>query len=536
VPPPPPAPDQRKKTFQAIFVLLLVAAWPFANFLYANVAVNFEFWHVVGYGAGTFAFFLAVFFLGKLLFRKSSSLRISLILCAVIIALFNFDNILQVGEAIGIPQQRYSAIVWIVLAGLLIWAASRFARLSRAWSIATVAAAVMFVVPTAGFILHKAAYAPESEIASSDTRQSRPAAVKIENPRNVYFIVPDSYPRSDVLRNVYGYDNSRFVDALRTRGFKVAERSYANYYTTFLSMSSMFNMAYHDRIVRPEGLAANFLERLGAYGYSEKRNEIVTIGNSAFLNTLKSYGYAYFFAGVFHCDESMDFCLARSWIFIPDNLSRLTPFELVRSFVRWHFNWNISIPNLFGTPLYLELPEIIELRPGPEHAPIYFYIHLMMPHAPYRYHADCSEIRETVFIRDAFVEDAIPYFNGQVECLNSQIIGAVDTILADDPTADIVIQADTGTILLDSFHTPTADWTEAQFEETYAVFSAVKLDKPCMNNVPDAYTSVNLTRIVLSCVDGIERPRLPDISYKINQAWELVDGQFIDKVEHAREP
>jgi len=504
--------------------------------MYANVSVYFQFWHVVGYGVGTFIFFLSIFFFAKICFRHKPSLKISLIICSFIIALFNFDNILILGEEIGLPNKRYSAIIWISLTSLLMWAASRFARLSRAWGIAVVAAAAMFIVPTAGFIILKIAYSPGDEVGMSRQETSTSPSVKAKNLRNIYLIVPDSYPRADVLQNIYGYDNSEFISALRKRGFKIAERSYANYYTTFLSMSSMFNLEYHDKVVRPKGLAAGILDQLGAFGYSETRHEIVTIGNSTFLNTLKSYGYTYFFSGVFHCDESMDYCYARSWIFIPDNLSRLTPYELIRSVLRWKFDWDISIQNLLGTPLYLELPEVMDLRPEPEESPIYMYIHLMMPHAPYRFNADCSEIRETIFIRDAFVPDAIPYFNGQVECLNKQIIDAVDTILTDDPNADIVIQSDTGTILLDSFHTPIAQWTKEQFEETYAILSAVKLKDPCMNGLYDSYTPINLARIMLSCVDGIERPMLPDISYKVNEAWELENGQLTGKVEHAREP
>ncbi|MBJ90843.1 MAG: hypothetical protein CMO98_13405 [Woeseia sp.] len=461
-------------------------------------------------------------------------MQISLVICAFIICLFNFDNILIFGEEVGLPKNRYSAIIWAILTAFLMWGASRFAKISKASVIATVAATVMFIVPVIGFIIYKIAYGTSSEIVVAQEDSSGLSSTQFESLRNIYIIVPDSYPRADVMERVYGYDNSEFIDALRARGFKVAERSYANYYTTFLSMSSMFNMDYHNQIIRPEGLTANVLSQLGAFGYNEKKHEIITIGNSVFLNTLKSYGYKYVFSGVFNCDDSMDFCYARSWIFIPDNLLKLTPFELIRSFLRWKFNWDVSIPNILGMPLYLELPEILELRPGPENSPFYMYVHLMMPHSPYRYHADCSEIRETVFIRDAFVRDAVPYFNGQVECLNSQIIEFIDTILFHDPNSDIIIQSDTGTILLNSYRTPISQWTNEQFEETYAILSAVKINAPCMDKLYDSYTPVNLSRIVLSCVDGIDRPLLPDISYLVNNKWELKNGQLVGKVEHTR--
>ncbi|MBT3927704.1 MAG: hypothetical protein HOA58_09455 [Rhodospirillaceae bacterium] len=523
-------------TIKALIVLLLVAAWPFANFMYVNADVAFEFWHVVGYGAGTFVFFLAVFSAVKLIFRRKTSLHISLILCAFIIALFNFDNILLLGEEAGNIRQRYSGLVWVVLTILLMWAASRFANLSKAWAISVTAAAVMFVVPTVGYVVQELAYASQSAAPSSEPGISKPLAGVPEVRPNIYIIVPDSYPRADVLRSVYGFDNSKFEAQLRARGFKVSDKSYANYYTTFLSMSSMFNMEYHDKIMRPEGATANMLETLGAFGYSEKKHENVTIGNSNFVNALKSYGYKYVFSGVFHCDDSMDYCFARSWIFIPQNLSLLTPFDVIRSFAKWHFNWDISVPALMGTPLYLELPEIMASRPGMEISPFYMYAHLMLPHAPYRFHADCSEIKEEVFVRDAFVKDAIPYFTGQVECLNSQVIAAIDEIEAQDPGANIIVQADTGTIVLDAFHTPIAEWRDEQFEEAYAILSAVKLSDSCMDDIYDSYTPVNLTRIVLTCIDGVERPRLPDISYMVNGTWELEDGQPIGKVVHRDGP
>ena len=51
--------EGRDSTAKAIIVLLLVPAWPFANFMYANVGVHFAYWHVVGFGAASFGFRVA---------------------------------------------------------------------------------------------------------------------------------------------------------------------------------------------------------------------------------------------------------------------------------------------------------------------------------------------------------------------------------------------------------------------------------------------------------------------------------------------
>ncbi len=495
---------------KTLSILLLVTAWPFMNFMYANSGAYFEYIHVLGYGAGTFLFFLLVYFFVKLIFRQISSLQVILVICTFIIALFNFENFLTLCEFIHIEEKRYGAIIWLVLTMFLMWAANRFAKSNKAWTISIVAASVMFVVPTVGFAFLHFSYSPQISGAILEIDGNQKSQAQTIKPNNIYLITPDSYPRADVLMNVYGYDNSDFLAKLRNRGFRVAENSYANYYTTFLSMSSMFNLDYFDRIVRPEGLASDMLKVLGAYGYSEETQEKITIGNSIFVKTLKSYGYSYIFGGVFHCDPTMDYCFSRSWIFIPEKLSRLTPFDTVRSFLNWEYEVDISVPTLFGTSLYLELPEIIDLHPGPKLSPSYTYIHLMMPHAPYRYKADCSKLKEPVYVDDWFNSDAIPYFVGQVKCINLQILNAIDKIMAEDPSAHIIIQADTGTIQLGSYYTPLNEWTDDQFEESYAILTAVKLDGSCQNRLYYSYTPINLARILLSCIDNIDRPRRPD--------------------------
>ncbi len=53
---------------------------------------------------------------------------------------------------------------------------------------------------------------------------------------DVYYIVLDGYGRADILRDLYDYDNEPFLDALRERGFCVADSARANYTQTLLSL------------------------------------------------------------------------------------------------------------------------------------------------------------------------------------------------------------------------------------------------------------------------------------------------------------
>lgn len=61
---------------------------------------------------------------------------------------------------------------------------------------------------------------------------------------DVYYIVPDGYARSDSLSSQFQYDNSKFIAALRQRGFYVSDCSLSNYAATSISLTSSLNMAY----------------------------------------------------------------------------------------------------------------------------------------------------------------------------------------------------------------------------------------------------------------------------------------------------
>lgn len=60
---------------------------------------------------------------------------------------------------------------------------------------------------------------------------------------DVYIIVLDGRGRSDVLKDLYGHDDT-FVDYLRRRGFYVADRAASNYAQTSLSLASSLNLDY----------------------------------------------------------------------------------------------------------------------------------------------------------------------------------------------------------------------------------------------------------------------------------------------------
>jgi beta-phosphoglucomutase-like phosphatase (HAD superfamily) len=63
----------------------------------------------------------------------------------------------------------------------------------------------------------------------------------------------DAYARGDMLKQYNQLDNAEFLDALKSRGFLIADQARSNYMYTRLSLSSFLNMRYLDGDIKDFG-------------------------------------------------------------------------------------------------------------------------------------------------------------------------------------------------------------------------------------------------------------------------------------------
>lgn len=63
-------------------------------------------------------------------------------------------------------------------------------------------------------------------------------------PPDIYYLLVDGYARADIVRELFNYNNSEFIDFLEKTGFQVAHKSVANYQLTRLAVASMLNLDY----------------------------------------------------------------------------------------------------------------------------------------------------------------------------------------------------------------------------------------------------------------------------------------------------
>jgi hypothetical protein len=66
---------------------------------------------------------------------------------------------------------------------------------------------------------------------------------------DIYFIALDGYPRGDVLRNAYAYNNLPFEEELGAKGFVFADRGLANYAEPMPALAACLNFDYIENLV-----------------------------------------------------------------------------------------------------------------------------------------------------------------------------------------------------------------------------------------------------------------------------------------------
>jgi hypothetical protein len=98
---------------------------------------------------------------------------------------------------------------------------------------------------------------PDVPGAVADLTRARPT-VEVAPPNealpDIYMILMDGYPRTDVLATRLEIDNSAFLDELRGLGFEVATASRSNYTFTQMTLATMFQMRHVDAIPTLAGL------------------------------------------------------------------------------------------------------------------------------------------------------------------------------------------------------------------------------------------------------------------------------------------
>jgi hypothetical protein len=302
---------------------------------------------------------------------------------------------------------------------------------------------------------------------------------------DIYYIILDAYGREDVLKSQLGFDNSAFLDALRERGFYVADCSQSNYGYTEYSLSSTLNYDYLDHL-----------------NVNSNVERIAILKHSAVRSFLEEQGYQIVSAPTgWDMTEWKD---ADVYLDYDRSYSALPEFEKLvmdTTVLRIVSDFNLLNVNRFTNNNHrsrvLSLLKHLKRLPT-EEGDLFVFAHLVIPHPPYRFGPN----GEWLDGRPANLQAA---YIGQVVFINREILQVIDVILAKSETPPIiVIQGD---------HGPPQQLAPSSAQKM-PILNAYYLPGLDANKVLySSISPVNTFRVILNSYFEQAVPLLEDISY-----------------------
>ena len=241
---------------------------------------------------------------------------------------------------------------------------------------------------------------------------------------DVYYVILDGYARADALATHYGFDNEPFLNALRQRGFIVADQGTSNYPYTYLSLGSSLNERYltddiaqgvpyqaYLGLIRSATVPQRFRER--GYRYDLVRSAWAGTSGSPLADQVLGPEPA---IGTEFEVALLDGSLLRG----------LAPQP---SIADYHLAAFDALETVAGDP-----------------GPTFTLAHIVAPHPPYVLDRHGNVILDTAALRGAWggADNERGYIE-QVRFVNDRLLQAIDRILATSTTRPIIVlQGDHG--------------------------------------------------------------------------------------------
>jgi hypothetical protein len=322
--------------------------------------------------------------------------------------------------------------------------------------------------------------------------------------RDILYVIPDRFGRSDVLAEQYEWDQGPFLSALEQRGFQVASRSAANYPRTAHSLSSAWNLEYLD-------------DAVAAVHETDQANLTLLyplLQDHHLGSIMRSLGYDYLHLG--------------SWWTPTATQSAADEVLTMRGpsqFANFHIDRTI-LPNVYSVLTGLDRADTRErARAHARHAfttleqladergtaPRFVLAHLLVPHDPYVFEPDGSWVAPDVEAARSREEN----YRRQIAFVERSLLQVIDRWL-DQPVEDqpiIVVQADEGPRPLALDEDPAGfrwvDATGSEQREKLGIITALHLPGEEVT-IPQTLSPVNTFRLVLDSYHGTGLGLLPD--------------------------
>ncbi len=321
---------------------------------------------------------------------------------------------------------------------------------------------------------------------------------------DIYYIVLDGYPRADILKKYYNYDNSLFLERLESLGFNILEKSQSNYNYTLFSIRSTLEMEYIDNLFSntKEYLANNRLNGL-------RRTKVLEIlYNSGYKTNAFKTG--------FYLSELNNSPYIKS---ILENHSGINPFDsIVLKTTAF-----LAISQLIPWEKYYHRERqlfILDSLPkfSKEEGPNFVFAHIMCPHQPFIFDVNGDWVNSFQPKMRLFAEPPLrndkdkelieKYYCNQITYLNNRILRVVESILKNpDKESVIIIQSDHSDRTLSTY------LSKRNPSVMFYNLSAIYLPNGRQHEITPDASNVNTFRYVFNHAFNTKFPILPNKHY-----------------------
>ncbi len=512
--------EKLKNIIIEVFLAIFLAVYPVSYLYQANQDIllfkQTLFPFMIVLGTGLFFFLL----LKSLTLFKFNVRNIYLTVPLLCIFLFTYGHVFnllsQLPNLTELVKNRYLLPLYLILSVMLIYGIHAIKN-RIAIRIILNFLFLLNLIPYAS-ILIKSFNLTDFKQKQQNVNPIKIAAASDKDP-DIYYIVLDMYPSTEVLKKYWNFDNSKFINELKELGLQVFNESKSNYPITYLALNSVLNMQY---VHKKNGVELPWLNQ----SYLDK-----TLQQNKVSVYLKSRGYNYyvFDGGIFResiDNESQDFFLKAdtststiNYLTTPDN-----------DFFLLFINNSIIFPfvdkiqsissEIYRKRIYYTLDQLPLLSSQIDKK--FVIAHIICPHSPYIFGQDGKEV---------FVDEKSPMrrmaFLSQLKFINKKIVPVINQLINNKNGRNkiIILQGDHGTreIPPNGNYNMDEDWAKAYYGNLNAIYSS--------DNKADfsRYTSpVNTFRRLFNSEFDANFTLLPDKKYYTDYIYPL---SFVEMAE-----
>jgi hypothetical protein len=407
-------------------------------------------------------------------------------------------------------DHRILGTIWILLftAGMFLkWKVSDVREVTRILNIVTLVVLVFPIFNITLFFIQargKIAVEPKSPLILSRRQPSNSLSTGLPD---IYYIIVDGYGRSDVLHELYQFDNSEFISFLESRGFFVADRGRSNYVQTALSLSSSMNMEYINYLTgsvgedaQSRGTLARMIQDSALRGFLQQSGyQMISFDTGYAPTEIKNVDLYISYQPELLSELEEVILIGSVAVIMGDKIDRLfnpSACKAQRDGIRYIFDHLSRVPMLEG--------------------PNFIFAHIMSPHPPFVFGPDGQGVKYGTC--DGYdgsdfrggQKEYVTGYAGQIAYISQLLAETIDQILTNsDIPPIIIIQGDHGPGML-------LDWDSAEnscLRERVSILNAYHLPGGGIERLYDSITPVNSFRVVLNHYFDTELPLLADESY-----------------------